>query len=89
METLKMVECLAERARRERMPRVPVDCGRVLRTCRQERAQSYSLAWPAMGSALAAALILVFCLWQSERSARASSRDPVAQLFNPVQVELP
>jgi len=89
METLEMVERLAERARQERAPVVRVDCRRVLRTCRQERAQSYSLAWPAAGSALAAAMILIFCLWQSGQSARASSSDPVVQLFNPVQVELP
>lgn len=89
MDPLDLIARVAAKARQEPAPAIHLDCARVLREGRRYRTPSYALAWPAAGSALAAALILSFCLWWSSQAASASTSDPVAQLFNPVQVELP
>jgi len=91
MDPLDALDILARRAAAEPIPRTDVDMRIVLGIARRERVRFFPLVWSAAASALAACIVLAVTLHASSSTANAATAtvDPVAPLFNPVQVELP
>jgi hypothetical protein len=84
METLDAIDQLARRARMENPPIVDVNVHALLRACGRQRAPTLALAWPAAVAALAACVVLAVMHFKAP-----ASSDSVAQLFGPVQVQMP
>lgn len=86
MEPLDAVDALARRARMESPPETDIGFAPLLRACRAEEQWGLTpLAWSAALSAIAACVIMVLAIHQSQ----TNSVDSITPLFNAVQVRLP
>ena len=86
MEPLESIDALARIARQETPPQTNVQIAPLLRALRTEQQWRLApLAWSAALSAVAASVILVIALHQTQ----TTTVDPISPLFNAAQVQMP
>jgi hypothetical protein len=89
MESLEAIENLARRARGETPPLTNVRIDTIIRAVRAQRQPVFSLAWPALVSAIAACAMLALSYRATATTTTTTASDPVAALFSSVNVEMP
>jgi hypothetical protein len=89
MESLERIDNLARRARAETPPLTDVPVEATVRGLRGAPQAAFSLAWPAVVSAIAACAMLAMSHRAAATTATTTAADPVAAMFNSVQVEMP